>query len=473
VFDVAAADKPKANGLSLERRTFVVSEDGGGVAERLVGLLERAGARARVLAPGEEAGAVDGLVYLGSIRGRDGAEPAKELFDLARQVLEAGARWVYGVTGLGGGFGRRAGNGAAGGNGMPRGGGVAGLLKVLTKELPDLKVRAIDVDPTEDPQAIAEAILGELTASDKLVEVGYRHGVRQTLRLVAAEPAAVRPELPLGPESVVLVTGGARGITAAAAIELARRTRCRLELVGRSPLPGEEDPALAAASDTAALRRTLVERGAREPAAIEADCRRVLAAREIRQTLAALAAAGSPVRYHSLDVRDEQAVSALIDEIYERHGRLDGVVHGAGIIEDKLLRHKTRESFDRVFDTKVAAARALVRKLRDDVGFVVFFSSVSGAFGNRGQADYAAASDALDKLALELAGRIPGRAISINWGPWAGAGMVSEELQREYGRRGIGLIPPREGVARLIAELCATGGDPQVVLMCADAESMA
>jgi len=166
-------------------------------------------------------------------------------------------------------------------------------------------------------------------------------------------------------------------------------------------------------------------------------------------------------------VRDGEAFGAVLDEIYRERGRIDGVIHGAGVIEDKLLLHKTPDSFDRVFDTKVAGALTLAEKLRGDVRFVVFFSSIAGAFGNRGQADYAAANDALDKLALALSRCMLGRIVSINWGPWGGGGMVSPELEREYEKRGIGLIPPDEGVTRLLDEI-RLGRSAQVVLMSGD-----
>ena len=103
----------------------------------------------------------------------------------------------------------------------------------------------------------------------------------------------------------------------------------------------------------------------------------------------------------------------------------------------------------------------------------MFFSSVASAFGNRGQADYAAANDVLDKLAYSLQGRTQGRVVSINWGPWAGAGMVSPELEREYARRGIGLIPMTDGVEALLRELrYGERQDVQVVMMGSTLESM-
>jgi NAD(P)-dependent dehydrogenase (short-subunit alcohol dehydrogenase family) len=303
--------------------------------------------------------------------------------------------------------------------------------------------------------------------------VGYAAGQRIRLQLTAAplDPGG-SGGISLGPESVVLLTGGARGITARVAIGLARAGAGHLELVGRTPPPaGEEDPATAAAADRIALRRVLAEAGNRTPADIEAAASRILAEREIRTTLAELAGVAVSTRYSSVDVRDPAAITCLMDDVYQRHGRLDGIVHGAGVLADQLLVHKTTEGFARVWSTKVDGARAFAEAAREDLGFLVLFGSVSGVFGNRGQADYSAANDALDTLARIWAPRTPGRVVAVDWGPWSapddGTGMVSAEVTREYARRGIGMIEPDDGVTCLLAEL-AGGTDPQVVYMCAD-----
>ena len=148
--------------------------------------------------------------------------------------------------------------------------------------------------------------------------------------------------------------------------------------------------------------------------------------RELRESLRSLRATGAVVEYRTCDVADEQAFGALIDEVYERHGRIDGVIHGAGLIEDRLVRDKERESLLRVMDAKAGAARTLAQRLREDsLRFLVLFGSVSGRFGNRGQSDYAAASEVLAKLAHELDRRWAARVVAIDWGPWRSAGMVS------------------------------------------------
>lgn len=459
--EIQSVPLPEKNGIDLEGATFAVTEDPVGVARELEVLLTERGARVRVIAPGETPSDVDGVIHLTPLGTDDGPGHVKTLFSLAKAVAGRPARWLVGVTALGGSLG-------VGADGDTRLGGIGGLLRSLSKEWPDGVVRAVDVDASEGPRAVAERVLDELTVHGGPVEIGYANGERRSATLVPAPLNGAAEGLGLGRDAVVLVTGGARGITSRVAVELARRYGCRLELVGRSPLPSPTEPELTAGiQDPTALRRRLVEAdpGA-GPAEIESRLRRLLADREIRETLAEIDQAGAPVAYHSVDVRDAEAFGKVIETIYEERGRVDGVIHGAGTIDDKLLSRKTRESFDRVFDTKVNGALTLERHLRDGTRFVVFFSSVAGVYGNRGQTDYAAANDLLDKLALRLNRRIEGRAVSVAWGPWGGAGMVTPELEREYERRGIGLIPLEEGVRSLIDELeRGPESEPNVVIV--------
>jgi NAD(P)-dependent dehydrogenase (short-subunit alcohol dehydrogenase family) len=272
----------------------------------------------------------------------------------------------------------------------------------------------------------------------------------------AGDAAAACRAAGLGRDSVVLLTGGARGITAAVAAALAAAGGCHLELVGRTPLPdGPPDPEVLAAEGESGLRRLLAGRGMRDPAAIGGAARRLAAEREIHRSLERLAGAAASVRYTALDVRDAEAVARHVADVRARHGRLDTIVHGAGLCEDRLIVDKTPESFTRVFRTKVDGARALAAAAPPDLAHLVLFGSVSGVFGNRGQADYSAANDALDTLARTWQGRVARRVLSVDWGPWTpeAGGMVSEELAREYARRGVGLIDAAGAVAALLAEL--------------------
>jgi len=525
----SAAELGAAGRLAGSR--FAVVEGGLGIGLELADLLEQAGAAVRLLdAASPDLGtalssgaAADGLLWVAALDGAAGS--AAELpgaFAALKAAVLGNTRRLVLASGLGGDFGHRATRGGpAAGEADPKvrgaepgriaGAGLAGLGRTLAQELTDVAVQVVDVDPKEAPRRIAESLLVEMLTPDAPLVVGHRDGVRSALRVTAAEldlAADAHPVAGLGPDSVVLLTGGARGITAQLALEIARRSGAHVELIGRTPPPAApEDPATAGALDAPALRRALIATGMRRPAEIEARLARLLAEREVRATLAELGRTAASVRYHALDVRDGAAVRSVVAEIYARHGRLDGVVHGAGVLEDRLLRDKTPESFARVYATKVDGARALLGALRGDrvpvrtdgaapavPGFVVLFGSVAGVFGNRGQVDYAAANDTLDTLAHAYAGvfragtpgsagprDVAGRVVSVDWGPWRadGGGMVSAELEREYARRGIGLIEPAEGVSALLRELSApltgpaagTPGPAQVVYMCGEADA--
>ncbi|WP_436776677.1 SDR family NAD(P)-dependent oxidoreductase [Yinghuangia sp. YIM S09857] len=474
---------------AIAGRSVVLLADAHGIALALADRLERLGAAVRIAEPGQPlpGPGVDALVHLGALRA-DEVPVILDDFALLRDALEGGASHVLLATGWGGTFGRAAGEGGAS-DAACAGIGLAGFGRTAAQEYPEAVVRVVDVDAKDEPDLIAGRLLAMLAESPTPggpvvvglpaeTEDGSRGSVRRALDVRPAPLTDGNAVLPgLTRDSVLLLTGGARGITARVAAGLAASYGCHVELVGRTADAGPEDPAIAAAADRAGLRAALIAAGMRKPAEIEAETARVLARREVRATLDSLAGVAASVRVHAADVRDAVAMRAVVDDVYARHGRLDGVVHGAGVLDDRLLKDKTEEAFARVFTTKVVGARALADALRSHAAsgrpkFVVLFGSVAGVFGNRGQADYAAANDALDALAHmwhRSAGTdaVADRVVSIDWGPWAaeGGGMVTAELERHYERMGMPLIAPDAGVAALLAEL-ASGGAAQAVYLC-------
>ncbi|SES17012.1 Acyl transferase domain-containing protein [Lentzea xinjiangensis] len=426
-----------AEPADLTGKTVLIIDDNG-IGLELADLLERHTARPRVEPsfPADLTG-VDVVVRLGA--------RLPESFSEVKACLTNGVALVVVTTG-GGTFGFDHTP-----DELPADIGLHGLVRTAALEYPDLVVRAVDVNPKESHRDIATALLAEIGPGPAVV--GYHAGRRQVIEAVPAEltPGTLADGNPgLDADSVVLLTGGARGITALVAVELAERTGCHVELIGRTPI-AQEDHRLAAATTEPELVRALFELGEKDD--VPAAARRVLAGREVRRTLELLRAKASSVRYHQCDVTDAEAVREVLGDIKARFGRLDGVIHGAGVLDDKLIEAKTQESFDRVWATKVNAATVF------DEGFLVLFGSVSGVFGNRGQADYSAANDALDRMARFWGGQR--RVVAVDWGPWAGAGMAVG-LAGEYARRGVALIEPRHGVDALLAEIAA-GQDVQVV----------
>ncbi|WP_406323724.1 SDR family NAD(P)-dependent oxidoreductase [Streptomyces niveus] len=359
--------------------------------------------------------------------------------------------------------------------------GLRGFFRSVAREYPDVKATLVEVAADASADAVSDALVTELAATEREPVVLTDGGTRRALRLTptdlgalaatgagpAGEGQSEAEAAGLDRESVVLLVGGARGITARFARTIASASRCRVELMGRTPVPApSEDPATAGATDRAGLRSAFLATGLTSPAEVERLVGAVLAEREVRATVDALRALGSEVRYHCVDVLDTEAVRATVKDIYAEHGRLDGVVYAAGVIEDKLLAEKTTESFGRVFSTKVDGARAVldaVDVLPRGPRFAVLFGSIAAALGNRGQCDYAAANDALEELGRRWS-TDERRGLTVHWGPWAAAetngGMVTPALMRSYAARGIKLIDPDEGPLSLLRELA--WGAPEV-----------
>jgi NAD(P)-dependent dehydrogenase (short-subunit alcohol dehydrogenase family) len=339
-------------------------------------------------------------------------------------------------------------------------GGVVGLTKTIAKEMAEVHVKVVDLNLDTTAEEAAKSILSELFADDDIVEVGFILGKRLGLVVQEAPYQSVPPRTKpaLNSSSVVLVTGGARGITAKITLELAKKYKPTFIVVGRLPRPKDTE-AVSTAGLTSAkeIKAALIEERQKLGQAInvreiEASYHKELREREVRSSLEALKATGATARYYSVDISDAVAFGALIDSIYET-SNIDGVIHGAGIIEDALIKDKSLESFERVYDTKIKGAITLSEKVRfDTLQFMYFFSSVVGRTGNSGQADYVSANEALNKLALNLKTRTTARVASLMWGPWQ-AGMAPPELEEVFASHGWSMIQPEDGSLCFLEEI--------------------
>ncbi len=350
----------------------------------------------------------------------------------------------------------------------PTAGGLAGLVKTAIREWPEVAGKAIDLDYRfGDAEEAASAIADEILAAGP-VEVGIDRDGRRTLEL-ADVPFSPDRSLGLGARDLVVATGGARGVTADAAVAIARLGGPAFLLLGRSPEPGTEPAELSGIEGEAPLKKALLERAGRPlaPRQLEAEYRKIVAAREIAETLARLESTGSRAIYRSVDVRDPVAVAAAIDEAAAVLGaRPAGIVHGAGVLADRRIADKSDEDFDRVYRTKVEGLRAVLEATRRaDLRFVALFGSSTGRFGRVGQADYSAGNEVLARYAQRTAKLRPGcRVVCVDWGPWDG-GMVTPGLARLFAAEGVGLIPRADGAAYLAREIAQPPGAPIEVVV--------
>ncbi len=342
-------------------------------------------------------------------------------------------------------------------------GGLAGLMKTAAREWPGVVCRAVDADPALALDAAAHLLVKEM-GFDGPVEAGLSEA---GLKVVALVERVAQPRRdPLRAGDAVIVTGGARGVTAACALALAEAFKPRLVLVGRSPLPGAEAAEYASARSESELRSVISKaEKSLTPKAVGEKAKDVLAAREIRETLARLAAAGAEVRYRAVDARQADAVASLVAETIRDFGPIRGVVHGAGVLADKAILDKTSAQLDAVLDTKLTGLRNFLDAVKpSDLRLIVLFSSSTARYGRVGQSDYAVANEAMNKAAQVLARRLPEcRVVSLGWGPWDG-GMVDANLKKIFAAEGVGVIGLRSGGEHFIAETRSSGPAETVVL---------
>jgi acyl transferase domain-containing protein/NAD(P)-dependent dehydrogenase (short-subunit alcohol dehydrogenase family) len=478
-FEVEFA-KRAPSGFSLPHlfdgeRVFITDE-GTGVAAALAEILRQRGIAAE-LCVGVPAAArvVIALDGLRQVANEDEALAVnRAAFLLATRLapsFEAGGGTLVFVQDTGGDFGASA----AGVRVWL--GGLTGLAKTAALEWPEATLRAIDLERGEcSAPELAATLAEELFQGGSEREVGLRANGERCVPVVEVAAARSGPAR-VDESSVIVASGGARGVTAASLIALARAARPRIVLLGRTAL--EDEPVCCAGiEDDAELKKALLlDAGVRgeQPSPIEIGrlAARIRAMREVRATITQLEAAGSKVLYRSCDVSDRSSVVAALTQARERFGPITGLVHGAGILADKRLTEKTEEHFDRVFGAKVLGLRTLLEATADDpLTVLVFYSSVAARAGNTGQSDYAMANEILNRVAQREARRRPeARVCSIGWGPWK-SGMVTPALETMFHERGIALISLDEGAAHFVNECQGHGATEIIIGGAADAEAL-
>ncbi len=444
-----------AAGFDMTRRRVgeivYVTEEVPALAAEIVRLLRQRGVASEVCVRAPEgASAAVSLAALGPGGASAALSNHLAAFSAARSVAQhanVSERLLVTVQSTAG-FGLAGDPGAAAWNA-----GVCGIVKTAAREWPGAACKAIDV---ADGANAAAFVVGELCDGGPELEVAFSAtGVRSAV-FGSLETVAPTVGLPLDKGAVLVVSGGARGVTARCVQELAASGGYRLALLGRTELQSAEGE-LGQSDDPVRLTRLLAARAEARGEVIDlqglrAKARALAASNEVRAALARLAARGIDAMYVTTDVRSQPALAAAFDKIRTHFGAISGIVHGAGVLADKRIADLTDVQFAEVFATKVDGLAALLGAAeRDPIRLIVLFSSIAGRMGNAGQAAYAAANEVLNKVA-EHEARARGRGTVVrayNWGPWDG-GMVDASLKAHFARQGAALIP-EEGGARFFA----------------------
>ena len=472
VIDVVESPKKPGRALRIESGRWIgVLGDNSPMAQSMTHQLEKTKIDVRLLASDAAGDAANfagaaGLILCGSTDPETAFLAAKHA---APELLGAAARGdaLFAVaTRMDGAFGFT-------GNAFdtPEQGALAGLVKTAALEWEAVICRAIDCSPDfANPDAAAQQVVAELldVFDHDPVEIGVRPDGRVTLKPVPA-PIAEGPVL-LDNKDVIAVTGGARGVTADCALYLARTTGASIALIGRSAPLFKIPDWLAGVRDEAAMKKAILDNAFTgpkpTPQKLEDAYRKHAANLSIARTIDALKASGVNAGYFNADVTDRESLHKAVDTIENQLGPITGLVHGAGVLHDRLIVDKTVKQFRQVYATKVDGLKNLLSVTRsDNLRHLVLFSSVSARTGNIGQCDYAMANEALNKMARVQAQNHPAcRVTAINWGPWDG-GMVTPALKRVFGAKNIQLIPVETGARLMAAEMNNANPGPVEVLI--------
>lgn len=416
-------------------------------------------------------GAIGAFIHLSPINLDDTAAKAilKTVFLLAKylkQPLNEAAiqegSWFITVTRLDGKLGLGNNN-----NLQVISGGLFGLVKTLNWEWEKVFCRSLDLSPKLDIETVVNSIIAELYDPNLLItEVGYSSQGRVTL--VAEDYPSELIEKSINKDSVFLVSGGGRGITAQCVIELSKYYQCKFILLGRSQLRSEPDWANNCTEETELITRAfsaLSKQGIKsQPKEINQLVKNILAVREIKHTLQQIEQLGSIATYISVDLTDDINLLEKLHPAINKSGEITGIIHGAGVLADKLIEHKTAQDFERVYKTKITGLQKLLSSVNlQQIRHLILFSSAAGFYGNIGQADYAIANEILNKFAYQFKHQYSQcRVVAFNWGPWS-SGMVTPQLKKLFSQRGITVIPVDIGTKIFVNEI-VRGNSLQVLV---------
>ncbi|HKU22732.1 MAG TPA: SDR family NAD(P)-dependent oxidoreductase [Terriglobales bacterium] len=493
-----ALDLCKPTGVTLGRgRRIVIMPDKGGVGEALAQSLQSFGvevlriedvpdtnAFTNRLKTWMAAGPVHGVYWLPAlddegqlqdldlISWREAVRLRCKLFYATMRTLyeqiAAPGTFLVSATRLGGQHGYDEAGAVA-----PLGGAVAGFTKTYKRERTDAVVKTVDFEPGRKAKEIADTLINETLRDPGAIEIGHKQGLRWSISLREQPAADGKPGLVLSKDTVFLVTGAAGSIVSAITADLAAASSGTFYLLDLVPEPDPNNPDLKRfAADRDGLKRELYARmqarGERAtPAMVEKELAALERAQAALSAINSVRAAGGSAHYFAVNLTDAEAVARVVDQVRTRSGRIDVLLHAAGIERSHFLPDKDAREFDLVFEVKSDGWFNLLHAVGDmRLGATVVFSSIAGRFGNAGQADYSSANDLLCKITSSFRGTRPAtRGIAIDWTAWGGIGMATRgSIPKMMEAAGIDMLPPEAGIPLIRRELTSGGTRGEVVI---------
>jgi NAD(P)-dependent dehydrogenase (short-subunit alcohol dehydrogenase family)/SAM-dependent methyltransferase len=397
---------------------WLILADEGGTGKRLADALQGRGQQDVLVVPNEETDFVSflkersyrGVIYLRALDNKLSQETTAQTVNAAQQLTTGNALrlaqamintnqsnlWL--VT---------RGAQAVAGDTLPAAAGqaaVLGLGRTIALEHPELHCKRIDLNPHPGNGELEDLASEILQPDGREEEIAFRDS-RRARRLVRAEMKNMSP-ITFRSDASYLITGGLRGIGLLVAEWMAERGAKHLVLMGRN-----------------------------SPSA------------EAQKIIDRLTQAGANILAMQGDVSCEADIAKILAEAEKIMPPLQGIIHSAGVLADKMLMQQDWSRFETVMAPKVSGTWHLHHLTRHmSLDFFVLFSSGVAILGAAGQSNHASANTFMDGFAAyRRALGLP--ALSINWGAWAEVGAAADRNLADS--RNVATFTPQAGLQAL------------------------
>jgi NADP-dependent 3-hydroxy acid dehydrogenase YdfG/acyl carrier protein/acyl-CoA thioesterase FadM len=303
---------------------------------------------------------------------------------------------------------------------------VASFAASLHLERPKLKIRVLEFDHRLSLEIINQKIKAEFTTSDNYSVAGYNcESQRHQMVYDLAQKKSQSRNVNLTPEDVIIVTGGAKGITAECAIALAEKYHCKMALVGSSPVNDE-----------------------------------------VQNTLKKYADAQLIAKYYSCNITDLNAVNQLIQKVTTELGIITTVIHGAGTNKPRRTEQVSSSEAYQEIAPKLIGAWNLITALKyHQLKYFIAFTSIIGVTGMLGNSWYAFSNETVDLLLRNLKKQTGTETITLAYSVWSEVGMGAKMgSTKTLANMGIDAIPPHLGVAEFLHWIENCADDQQIVI---------
>jgi acyl transferase domain-containing protein/NAD(P)-dependent dehydrogenase (short-subunit alcohol dehydrogenase family) len=313
---------------------------------------------------------------------------------------------------------------------------VSGFMKSLSRELGGPLCRAINTDEISLFKTLRQVEI-ELGQPGSEVEVCYQEGERSTFTLAPVDKLSQEDRPYLDSDSVVIATGGARGVTSVLVEELLERFGCRVIALGRTDPASvreevrEMDEQSFKNYEPEFYKNELARNKGKKIADLKREYLLCRAANEVGQVTKRLEAISGKYEYQSVDITSASAIDRAVETAYRKYGRVDLVLHGAGIQVSCALTKKSLSNFRKIIATKLGGLAHLYKASKKyGAGRRTHFHILTSVFsymGNDGQPDYGAANEAMNRIAACMDSPQSGAHwSSMAWLGWAGIGMTRD-----------------------------------------------